>query len=220
LQPLETRFNQLTGESVTLFWRKIEKGKAGKQSGSSGDIAFTEEKLVQLDGSPLEVEVAATPLMFQGRPAVQIIARDITERKNAEAARRESEECFRMLVAGVQEYAIYMLDAFGCVASWNAGAERTGGFRADEIMGKPFATFFTLEDKRNGLPEQLIEKAKIEGRSVNEGWRVRKDGSHYWSHGVLTALRDGNGKLRGFSKVARDITCQKEAGKIRRRFDG
>jgi PAS domain S-box-containing protein len=139
------------------------------------------------------------------------LIRDITERKKAETALRESEELYRMLVEDMKDYAIYMVNPEGRIMSWNTGAERIEGYPAEEIIGQPWACLFTPEDIKRGLPAQLMARAKAEGKAVNEGWRVRKDGSRFWTHGVITALRDENGQLRGYSKLAHDITRQREA---------
>jgi PAS domain S-box-containing protein len=135
----------------------------------------------------------------------------------AEAARRESEERFRLLVEGVQDYAIIMLDAAGRVASWNAGAERIKGYAEGEVIGQHFCRFYPPEALAGGKPEQLLRVAVAEGRAEDEGWRVRKDGSRFWATVALTALRDARGTLRGFANVTRDITARKQAEEELRR---
>jgi PAS domain S-box-containing protein len=122
-----------------------------------------------------------------------------------------SEAQFRRLVAGVTDYAIFGLDADGCVTSWNAGAERIKGYRADEILGRQYETFFTPEDRAAGRPRALLARAAGEGRVEDEGWRLRQDGRRFWASAVLTALRDDDGRLVGFSKVARDLTERRAA---------
>jgi PAS domain S-box-containing protein len=124
----------------------------------------------------------------------------------AEEALRESEERFRLLVEGIKDYAIFMLDADGRVASWNAAAERVTGYEADEIVGRHFARLFPPEDARRGRPTQILVKATAEGRVEDEGWRLRKDGSRFWANAVVTSLRDADGRLRGFAKVVRDFS--------------
>ncbi|HYY96234.1 MAG TPA: EAL domain-containing protein, partial [Pyrinomonadaceae bacterium] len=133
----------------------------------------------------------------------------LAERARSENALRESEERFRLLVEGVNDYAIIMLDPAGRVASWNAGAERIKGYSAEEIVGEHCSRFFPEEDVRAGEPERELHLAAAEGRHEAEGWRVRKDGTRFWANVVMTALRDEAGGLRGFAKVTRDVTERK-----------
>jgi two-component system NtrC family sensor kinase len=137
---------------------------------------------------------------------IYAVARDNTECKQAEAARWESEEHFRLLVEGVKDYAIMMLDPEGRVISWNAGAERIKQYQSSEIIGESVSRFYTKEDIELGKPQQGLKIAALQGRFEDEGWRVRKDGSCFWANVVLTALRTEDGRLRGFARVTRDIT--------------
>ena len=132
-------------------------------------------------------------------------------RRHAEEELRRSEECFRLLVESVRDYAIYMLDESGRVATWNAGAERVEGYTAEEIVGRHFSIFFTEEEIERDKPRQILETAAREGRYEYEGWRLRKDGTRFWAQIVFHPVRDANGKMTGFSKVARDMTEQKRA---------
>jgi PAS domain S-box-containing protein len=124
---------------------------------------------------------------------------------------RESEERFRLLVEGVKDYAIFMLDDGGRVSTWNLGARRIKGYEAGEIVGEHFSAFYTREDVERGHPEEVLRRAATDGQYEEEGLRVRKDGSTFWANVVITALRDEAGNLRGFAKVTRDITARKEA---------
>jgi PAS domain S-box-containing protein len=124
---------------------------------------------------------------------------------------RQSEERFRLLVEGVKDYAIFMLDPYGYITTWNLGARRIKGYEAEEIMGEHFSIFYTDEDVGRGHPDEELRIAAAKGSYEEEGIRVRKDGSTFWASVLITALRDEEGELRGFAKVTRDITARKEA---------
>ena len=137
--------------------------------------------------------------------------RDATARRAAADALRESERQFRLLVAGVTDYALYMLDPNGVITSWNAGAERIKGYKADEIIGHHYSKFFTAPDRENGIPLRALSTALKEGRYEAEGWRVRKDGTLFWANAIIDSIRDERGKLIGFAKITRDITERRDA---------
>jgi PAS domain S-box-containing protein len=122
-----------------------------------------------------------------------------------------TEDPFELLVRSIVDYAIYMLNPDGHVSSWNAGAERIKGFVAEEIVGKHFSVFYTVEDRGAGVPKKVLETARNEGRFEGEGWRVRKDGTRFWASVVVDAIRDDKGKLVGFAKITRDMTEKREA---------
>jgi PAS domain S-box-containing protein len=136
---------------------------------------------------------------------------DITERLRAEQIARESEERFRLMVEGVTDYSILMLDASGHVLSWNEGARRMKGYEAEEILGQHLSRFYLPEDHQLGKPDQDLKSAAVAGRHEIAGWRVRKDGSQFWANVVITAMRDKNGTLYGFSKMTRDLTQRRQA---------
>src|SRR5262245_46958908 len=128
-----------------------------------------------------------------------------------ESALRNSEERFRLLVDRVRDHAISMLDPEGTIVSWNEGAKRIKGYRADEIIGQNMSRFYAPDDIAAGHPQRLLSLAAREGRTEEEGWRVRKGGQLFWADVVITALRDESGRLRGFAKVTRDLTERKKA---------
>ncbi|HKQ29452.1 MAG TPA: PAS domain S-box protein [Burkholderiales bacterium] len=137
------------------------------------------------------------------------VTRDLTERRRQEESIRQSEERFRLLVEGVKDYAIYLLDPEGRIASWNAGAERIKGYQSQEIIGKHFSTFYPDEAISKKWPEQELAMAREHGRFEDEGLRVRKDGSTFWANVTVTPLYDRQGLLVGYAKVTRDLTDRK-----------
>jgi PAS domain S-box-containing protein len=134
----------------------------------------------------------------------------------------QSDEPFRLFIESVEDYAIFMLDADGRVASWNPGAERAKGYQASEIIGQHFSRFYSEEDRRADKPQRLLDLAQQHGRAEDEGWRVRKDGSKFWASVIITAVRNSSGRLIGFGKVTRDLTermlSQKSLQESRRRL--
>jgi PAS domain S-box-containing protein len=144
------------------------------------------------------------------------VTRDLSLRREAEEQLRESEEIFRLLVSSVKEYAIFLLDPDGNVATWNAGAQRIKGYAPNEIIGRHFSAFYSEEDIRNRKPERELEIAIREGSVEDEGWRIRKDGTRFWANVVITAVLDRHGRLRGFAKVTRDLTERRRAEETQR----
>ena len=163
------------------------------------------------DGTEFPVEISLSPLETEEGVLVSSAIRDISERKRAEEALRLSDEKFRLLVLGVQDYAIFMLDPEGRITTWSDAAERIKGYRAEEIIGQHFSKFYLPEAVAQDKPSLELKIATEQGSFEEEGWRVRKDGSEFWANVVITALRDKAGRLRGFGKVTRDITNKREA---------
>lgn len=168
---------------------------------------------VRKDGTRFWASVVIDPIRAEGGELVGFakVTRDISDRKAAADALRRSEEQFRLLVQGVTDYAIFMLDPEGRIASWNAGAQRIKGYKKEEILGQHFSRFYTPEDRASGLPDGALRTAATQGRFEHEGWRVRKDGSRFFAHVVIDPIRDSDGRFVGFAKITRDITERQEA---------
>jgi PAS domain S-box-containing protein len=205
--------------------RYLATRKAGSMLGQR-----TERVALRADGTEIPVEIAIIRIADEEPPRFTGFIRDLTDRKRAEEALRRSleenrrleaeaaeqalqrsEERFRLLVASVKDYAILLLDPEGRVDSWNEGAERINGWRAEEIVGQPISRFYLPEDVAAKKPERELENAIAHGRSEDEGWRVRKDGSRFWANVIVAPLYEDDGTLRGFAKVTRDFTERKKA---------
>jgi PAS domain S-box-containing protein len=139
------------------------------------------------------------------------ITRDITERNRAQAALNASENQFRLLVGGVTDYALYMLDPTGIVTNWNIGGQRIKGYLPEEIVGQHFSRFYSEADRAAGKPARALRLAVEQGRYEEEGWRVRKDGTFFWASVVIDPIRDEDGTLLGFAKITRDISERRQA---------
>ena len=223
-----TRRDEIIGKDFSIFYTEEER-QAGHPKRlletALRDGRYEEENWrVRKDGTRFWASVIITAIRNESGTLIGFakVTRDLTERRLAEEQReaerheaervlRESEEKFRLLVDEVRDYAIFFLDLEGHVMTWNAGAERIKGYRADEIIGQSFVRFYVPEDVVAGVPSRLLRRATEQGVATDEGLRVRKDGSRFWASVVLTALHDKSGRLRGFAKVTRDITEQKHA---------
>jgi PAS domain S-box-containing protein len=167
---------------------------------------------VRKDGARIWAHVVIDPIISPAGDLLGFakITRDQTDNRAAEMALRESEERFRLLVKGVTDYAIYMLDPKGNISNWNVGAERIKGYTEDEIVGRHFSHFYTEEDRAAGVPQRNLATALSEGRYVGEGSRVRKDGSRFHASVVIDPVRNHHGELIGFAKITRDVTERME----------
>jgi PAS domain S-box-containing protein len=174
------------------------------------------ELRLRRDRDELETSIRERTRDLQG--ANDELHRESAERQRAEDTQRLSEMRFRLLVESVKDYAIFMLSPDGIIVSWNVGAERIKGYSAEEILGRHQSMFSTEEDRLENKPERLLETATAQGRVEEEGWSVRKDGSRFWSHVSVTALRDPAGRLIGFAKVTQDLTERRRADEERARL--
>ncbi|MDR7100219.1 PAS domain S-box-containing protein [Lysobacter niabensis] len=193
-------------ETVEQGWPEYELGVA-RATGRFEDEGWR----VRKDGSRFWANVILTRIdnpdgSLRGFAKV---TRDLSERREQEERLRRSEERFRLLVDGVRDYAIFMLDTTGRISSWNPGAQEIKGYTADEIIGRHFSTFYTEEALARGWPARELEIALAEGRVEDEGWRVRKDGTRFWASVVITALHDSEGRHVGFAKITRDLTAHR-----------
>ena len=185
-------------------FQRIVSGEAAE-----GQVEFRSR---HADGTSRDLLLTAHPFFDEDGKICGIVTatRDISERKRMEQKLRESEESLRLMIEGVSDYAMFMLDPEGRVASWNRGGERLKGYSADEIIGKHFSMYYPPEDVAAGKAARLLREAEEKGQTTDEGWRIRKDGTRFFANVVITAVRDARGKLRGFSKITHDVTAKHE----------
>ncbi len=197
-------------------------GKGGSNNGlnlaeSLGDWEG-EEWYVRNDGSRFWADSVITALHDEHHELLGfgVIVRDATGRHNHLELLRQSEERLRLMIETVQDYAIFMLDPRGDVATWNAGAQKIKGYSSNEVIGRHFSIFYTPEDVATGKPGEELATARSCGRVEDEGWRVRRDGSRFWANVVITAVHDEAGTLRGFAKITRDMTERMQLTELER----
>jgi PAS domain S-box-containing protein len=207
---------EIIGQHFSRFYTEEDRdagvpARALRTAAETGRFA-AEAWRVRKDGSRFWAAVVIDPIRRDGQlVGFAKVTRDMTEQRAAQLAALESERRFRLLVQGVTDYAIYMLDPEGRVTNWNAGAARIKGYAEAEIVGSHFSRFYTQEDRDAGVPVRALETARREGRFEAEGWRVRKDGTRFWASVIIDAIRDESGELIGFAKVTRDLTERREA---------
>jgi PAS domain S-box-containing protein len=163
------------------------------------------------DGTEFPIEISLSPLETAEGTLVCSAIRDVTQRKQLAERHRENEFRFRLLIDAVKDYAIISLDADGLVTTWNTGAERLKGYSSGEIIGQHMSRFYPQADIARRKPDQELQQAASTGHMEDQGWRVRKDGSHFWAEVAITAVHDSAGKLIGFLKIAKDITAKRDA---------
>ena len=207
---------EIIGEHFSRFYTPEDReagrpSNALKMAAESGRFEAEGWRL-RKDGAQFWAHVVIDPIRRDGELiGFAKITRDLTERRAAEQALRQSEEQFRILVGGVTDYAIYMLDPDGTVVSWNAGAERIKGYTPNEIIGDHFSRFYVPEEVEAGAPTVALSIARDAGRFEKEGWRLRKDGTRFWAHVVIDPITGDDGEIVGFAKITRDVTERAEA---------
>jgi len=209
--------NEIIGRHFSTFYPDydIASGKPAYELKEAIRVGRFEDEgwRIKKDGSRMWANVIITALFDDEGTHVGFakVTRDLTDRRAADETLRASEERFRLLVQGVRDYAIFMLDPGGHVISWNDGAERIKGYKESEILGKHFSIFYPREEIENGKPAYELLVASREGRFEDEGWRLRNDGTRLWANVVITAVRNQKGELIGFAKVTRDLTERRAA---------
>jgi PAS domain S-box-containing protein len=208
---------EIIGQRITRFYtpEDLARGKPQallREAAREGRVE-DEGWRVRKDGSRFwaDVIISAIPETGGGVRGFVKVTRDLTERRRTEEELRQSEEKLRLMIGSVQDYAIFMLDTDGRVASWNAGAAALKGYSASEIIGQHVSRFYLAEEAHTGKAERELTTAASTGRFEEEDWRVRKDGTRFWASVVISAVRNGEGKLLGFTKVTRDMTARKRA---------
>jgi PAS domain S-box-containing protein len=206
---------EIIGKHFSTFYRAddVAAGKCEMELEVAQRVGRFEEEgwRVRKDGSLFLANVVITAIRDSTGTLTGFgkVTRDLTERRLVQDELRRSEERLRLLVSSVKDYAIFVLDPTGRVATWNPGAERLKGYSAEEIIGQHFSRFYPPEAVESGFCEKELELAQRDGRFEDEGWRVRKDGTLFWANVVITPMREPDGSLFGFAKVTRDLTDRK-----------
>ncbi len=205
----------IIGEHFSRFYSQdqVDSGRPDHDLGQAASLGRFEDEgwRVRKDGSRFWANVVISAVRDDSGEITGFsdMTRDFTERRAHDNALQQTEQRFRTLIEGVQDYAIFMLDSSGSVTTWNTGAEKLKGYTADEIIGSHFSRFYPADAIERGWPDHELRMAEMDGRFEDEGWRIRKDGSRFWASVVITALRDSDGALIGFSKITRDLTERK-----------
>ena len=217
-RPVRSVFPDIEGQG---FFELLDNVFASGEAYSTFGAAITLQPSPDVPTRKHLIDFVYQPIKDQNGVVTGIFVQgsDVTERAAAETASRESEARlreiaatdrseaqFRLLVRGVTDYAIYMLDPDGLVSSWNLGAQRIKGYAPEEIIGQHFSKFYTEEDRASGVPERGLDTARREGRFETEGWRVRKDGTRFHAHAIIDAIPGEDGEVIGFAKITRDMT--------------
>ena len=208
--------HEIIGRHFSVFYTEED-----RRAGLPAKVLETAERLgkfedegwrMRKDGTRFWAHVVIDPIWGKSGELLGFakITRDLTERKAAEQSLRDTQEEFALLVQSVTDYAIYVLDAGGRVATWNPGARRIKGYERAEIVGEHFSRFYTEEDRAAGEPARALETAARDGRFEKEGWRVRKDGTRFWANVVIDPILGNDGQIRGFAKITRDITERRD----------
>ena len=213
---------EIVGRHFSIFYRRGDVSKCALALAAAEKLGrFADDGIrVRKDGTERWVTCVMTPMRAPDGTLLGFakVTSDLSAQRVADEALRQSDERLRLLVESVKDYAIFMLDPNGVIMTWNVGAERIKGYRADEIIGRHFSVFYPDEDIRAGKCERELVEAARDGRFEEEAWRLRKDGTRFWANVVITALRDAKGELVGFAKVSRDLTERRLAEQQRLRL--
>jgi PAS domain S-box-containing protein len=213
------RPEEIIGRPFSVFYSEMDRAsslpEAALEAATTAGRHVAEGWRVRKDGTTFWANVVMTALRDSRGQLIGFgkVVRDVSDKKAAHDAVLESERSFRLLVQGVTDYAIFMLSPDGYITSWNSGARRIKGYTEKEIIGSHFSRFYTPEDVAAGVPFRGLETARREGRFEAEGWRVRRDGSHFFAHVVIDAIYE-DGELVGFAKITRDVTERRRASEL------